>query len=108
MVPSRSVVAIVRVTLPLFSICRMLIVVRDPRNVVISEHRMKREIYKEHIALLDAYIHARLKVSGVVALYSDCRRARTTQNRRIQLFRDGSASGHRTYVKYPWKHVLQF
>lgn len=48
----------------------MLIVVRDPRNVVISEHRMKREIYNERTALLDAYIHARLKVSGVVVLYS--------------------------------------
>lgn len=43
---------------------RMVVVVRDPRNVVISEHRMRKEVYWEMAADLDIFIHERFEVSA--------------------------------------------
>lgn len=43
---------------------RMAVVLRDPRNVVISEHRMRKEVYWEMAADLDIFIHARFEVGA--------------------------------------------
>lgn len=42
----------------------MVVLVRDPRNVVISEHRMRKEVYWEMAADLDDFIHERFEVSA--------------------------------------------
>lgn len=42
---------------------RNVLVVRDPRNVVISEHRMRRKVFHQSLVELDAFVQARFEVS---------------------------------------------
>lgn len=50
----------------------MVVVVRDPRNVVISEHRMRTEVYhRDIIDELNVFIYQRLEV-GCVRLIVVC------------------------------------
>lgn len=40
----------------------MIVVMRDPRNVVVSEHKMRIETYHQKLPPLNKYIHERMEV----------------------------------------------
>ena len=45
----------------------MIVVVRDPRNVVISEYRMRQNVYGQDVGDLDAFVKIRFEVGDTVA-----------------------------------------
>lgn len=47
--------------------CRAAVVIRDPRNVVISEHRMRSTVYHENVGPLQPFVRYRLEVSFLCA-----------------------------------------